>query len=449
MAFVEPNFTPVISPGASRVREVLHEAGYRAVFVGGCVRDMLLGRRVTDWDIATSARPAEVVQLFSRHQIKVRPTGLQHGTVTVLWENLGYEITTFREEDGYSDGRRPDHVRFTDSLTQDLSRRDFTINAMAWEPEKGLVDPFAGQADIRDGLVRAVGEPGLRFAEDALRMMRAVRFAGQLGFAIEAKTQDAIRAQAQALTRVSMERIASEWVQTAVSSHPQALLLFHQLGLFAVFLPELEACFALPTGSGRSIGEHCIDVAALTPPIATLRIAALLHDVARMPDPGPGTDDHAARSAVVADRVLRRLRFATRDREQIVWLIRTHDDPIPSTPVAARRLLSAASPARWQAWIDLVRADIRANHPFDTSARLEQLTRVADWIRGSLQRKEPYAIAQLAVDGQDALHMGFDGPAIGAVLERLLEQVLVNPSLNTRSHLLASMRQIQKEAQAI
>ncbi len=447
-ADTHPDFTSAVPVGASRIREILRDGGYRAVFVGGCVRDTLLGRQAVDWDVGTSAPPEEMLRLFSSHQVRALPTGLRHGTVTALWADQRYEVTTFREDAAYSDGRRPDTVRFTDSLTRDLGRRDFTINAMAWEPESGLIDPFGGQADLQAGQIRAVGDPAQRFAEDALRMMRAVRLAGQLGFAIEEKTQQGIRTHAPALGRISAERIAGEWVRTAVSSHPEALYLYHQLGLYAVFLPELEACFALPTGSGRSIGEHCIDVTARTPPTVILRIAALLHDVARIPDPGPGPDDHAARSATVADRVLRRLRFATRDRERIVWLIRAHDDPIPATPAAARRLLAASGPARWEEWLAIVRADLLANHPDGLTARLEQLTRVAGWIRDSLRRKEPYAIAQLAVDGHDAQQMGFSGQSVGDVLGRLLEQVLIHPSLNTRESLLAMMRQIQKEAQA-
>jgi|LSQX01.2.fsa_nt_gb tRNA nucleotidyltransferase (CCA-adding enzyme) len=438
-------FAPHVPPGADRIRRILCDEGYRAVFVGGCVRDTLLGLPAADWDIGTSARPEDCMRIFLHHGIEVIPTGLRHGTVTVLWDGAGYEVTTFREDAGYSDGRRPDAVLFTDSLEQDLARRDFTINAIAWDPASGLIDPFDGQADLKSGRIRTVGDPSLRFSEDALRMMRAVRFVGRLGFSIDSATFAAIRAHANTLVRVSAERISSEWVQTAASPHPEALFLYHETGLLSWFLPELEALYALSTGSGQSIGEHCIRVALLTPPTMVLRIAGLLHDIARTPDPGPGPDLHAALSAESADRILRRLRFSVRDRERIVWLIATHDDPVPATPADARRLLAAAGPDRWEDWFALVAADWMANHPNAPKSGLAGLERAAGWVRNSIESGDPIGIQHLAVDGTDVVRAGFEGRAVGRVLHKCLDLVLENPSANSRENLMRAMKSMSEE----
>lgn len=443
---VPAGFAPKVPPGADRIRRILCDEGFRAVFVGGCVRDTLLGLPAADWDIGTSARPEDCMRIFLHHGIEVIPTGLRHGTVTVLWDGAGYEVTTFREDAGYSDGRRPDAVMFTDSLEQDLARRDFTINAIAWDPETGLIDPFDGQADLKTGRIRTVGDPALRFAEDALRMMRAIRFVGRLGFTIDPDTFAAIRIHAGTLVRVSAERISSEWVQTAASPHPEALYLYHETGLLPWFLPELEALYALPAGSGQSIGAHCIQVALLTPPTMVLRIAGLLHDIARTPNPGPGPDLHAIRSAETADRILRRLRFSVRDRERIVWLIATHDDPVPATPAEARRLLAAAGPDRWEDWFALVAADWTANHPDAARSELAGMERAADWIKTAMETGEPIGIPQLAVDGKDAVHAGFEGRAVGEVLHRCLDLVLECPSANTRENLLRVLKSMYEEA---
>jgi len=441
----DTGFVPDLPAGAAEIRRILRDAGHRAVFVGGCVRDTLLGRPAADWDIGTSARPEESMRLFLHHGLQVIPTGLPHGTVTVLWDGAGYEVTVFREDGSYSDGRRPDSIEFTDSLERDLARRDFTMNAIAWDPDTGLIDPFDGQAAIAEGVIRTVGDPDRRFSEDALRMMRAIRFAGRLGFSIDPATLDAIRSHAPDLVRVSAECISSELVQTAASPHPEALRLFHETGLLRHFLPELEAVYALPAGGGISIGEHCVRVTLFSPPTMVSRIAALLHDIARTPDPGPGPDDHAERSAVMADAALRRLRFSVRDRERIVWLIARHDDPVPATLPETRRFLSCTGADRWEDWLALVAADIRANRPGNEEFRLGELERMGERVRAVLEAGDPLTVAQLAVDGRDAVHAGFTGRAAGRALDHCLDQVLENPARNTRDHLMEALRRLRRE----
>ena len=438
-------FMPEVPEGAARIRGILQDSGYKAVFVGGCIRDSLLGFPASDWDIGTSARPEDSMRLFLHHGLQVIPTGLPHGTVTVLWDGAGYEVTVFREDGNYSDSRRPDTIAYTDSLERDLARRDFTMNAIAWDPYTGLVDPFGGQEDIAAGLIRTVGDPVSRFSEDALRMMRAIRFAGRLGFRIDPAALEAICTHAPDILRVSSERISSEMVQTAASPHPEAFLLFWETGLLRHFLPEMDQVFHLHTKSGQTIGEHCVRAAVFSPPTMVSRMAALLHDIARVPEPGPGIDDHAERSAVVADTVLRRLRFSASDRERIVWLIAQHDRAIPESLPQIRRFLADAGPDRWDDWKAIMSADILANAPGDAKARLDRLDLMGIQIGEILRAGDPIAIGQLAICGGDALHAGFRGKAVGHALEHCLAHVLHHPEDNTRDVLLDMLRAMREE----
>ena len=434
-------FLPDVPDGAMHIRRILKDAGHQAVFVGGCVRDTLLGRTAADWDIGTSARPEDSMRLFLHHGLQVIPTGLPHGTVTVLWDGAGYEVTVFRQDGSYSDGRRPDSVSFTHNLEHDLARRDFTMNAIAWDPEEGLIDPYGGRADIAARRIRTVGDPEHRFAEDSLRMMRAVRFAGRLGFDIDPETLAAVCRHASDLVKVSAERISSELVQTAASSNPAALRLFRETGLLEHFLPELNDAYSRFTRSGESIGEHCVQVSILSPPTLIARIAGLLHDLARDPSQAGEPDDHAARSAEQADTALRRLRFMTRDRERIVWLISQHDRSVPENLPRLRRFLADAGPDRWEDWISLVKADILANQPVDMKARLDSLESMADRIHEIHDAAEPLSVQELAVDGTDALQAGFRGQEIGAALSHCLDRVLDNPMANTKDKLLEALQQ--------
>ena len=224
-----------------RVKEILDtimEAGYEAYAVGGCIRDSILGRKPNDWDITTSASPYEIKELFRR----TVDTGIQHGTVTVMMDKEGFEVTTYRIDGDYKDGRHPSEVTFTASLKEDLRRRDFTINAMAYNEQNGLVDIFGGMQDIADGVIRCVGEPRERFSEDALRIMRAVRFSAQLGYQIEEKTKAAIEELAPTLKKISAERIQVELVKLVTSKHPEELLTAYETGITSVILPEFDLC---------------------------------------------------------------------------------------------------------------------------------------------------------------------------------------------------------------
>ena len=258
----------------------LEEAGFEAYAVGGCVRDRILGKEPNDWDITTSAKPEQVKSLFD-HTID---TGIQHGTVTVMINHVGYEVTTYRIDGKYEDGRHPTEVTFTPDLLEDLKRRDFTINAMAYNDSTGLVDAFDGVFDLERGIIRCVGKPEKRFSEDALRMLRAIRFAAQLGFSIDENTMNGVKMLAGTLKRVSAERIQVELVKLLLSDNPDRLRDAYTSGLTAVFLPEFDAMMKTKQNTIHhkySVGEHTIRVIEGVPADKVLRIAALLHDVAK------------------------------------------------------------------------------------------------------------------------------------------------------------------------
>ena len=272
------NMKLTIPSNAEKILHILEENGYEAYVVGGCVRDSILGRNPNDWDITTSASPQQVKELFQR----TVDTGLQHGTVTVLMDKEGYEVTTYRVDGDYEDGRHPKQVMFTSSLEEDLKRRDFTINAMAYHPERGLVDLFHGMEDMEHKIVRCVGDPMERFHEDALRILRAVRFSAQLGFTIEEKTKAGIQALAPNLKCVSAERIQTELVKLLVSPHPDYLRVAYETGITREFLPEFDACMETEQNTPHhcyTVGEHILHGLLLVRPDKVLRLTMLLHDI--------------------------------------------------------------------------------------------------------------------------------------------------------------------------
>ena len=296
------------------VIDTLMDAGYEAYAVGGCIRDSILGRKPEDWDITTSANPMQVKNLFRR----TIDTGIQHGTVTVMLEKEGFEVTTYRIDGEYEDGRHPKKVVFTSNLIEDLKRRDFTINAMAYNEKDGLVDAFCGIEDLEKKVIRCVGNPEERFGEDALRMMRAVRFAAQLGFSIEKNTKRAIVELAGNLSKVSAERIQVELVKLLVSNHPEEFMTAYETGLTKVFLPEFDAMIKTPQNNKHhcyNVGEHTIEAVKNSPQDKILRLTMLLHDVAKPVCKSVDEQGiyhfygHPAKGAEMAKDILRRLKF--------------------------------------------------------------------------------------------------------------------------------------------
>ena len=431
----------IFDPRAPEVLRRLNGAGYEAFLVGGCVRDALRQVPPHDYDVTTSALPEQVQAVFP--DAAVIGTGLKHGTVTVLWRGLPVEVTTYRVDGGYSDGRHPDAVRFSSSLEEDLARRDLTVNAMAWNPDRGLQDPFGGRSDLEDGILRCVGDPRLRFTEDALRILRVLRFAAVIGFSVEENTARAARELRDRLQLVSAERIREELDKLLCGEFCFPVAFAYPDVLGAV-LPELLPC----VGFDQKNYHHCYDLythllhaVAAVPPVPVLRWAALLHDIAK---PACFSSDergvghfygHAAASTEKAERILRRLRFDNASRERIVTLIRCHDAPLDDSPAAVRRKLNKLGEEGFFQLLALQRADTLSLAPAYRS-RTQIADRAEEQARRILEEKQCFSLRDLAVNGRDLTALGYTGARVGAALSFLLDGVLEGSVSNRREDLL-------------
>ncbi len=423
----------------------LEEAGYEAYAVGGCVRDSLLGRAPSDWDITTSARPEEVKRLFKR----TVDTGLAHGTVTVLWQGSGYEVTTYRVDGEYEDGRHPKEVAFTGELREDLGRRDFTVNAMAYNEKKGLVDIFGGQKDLEEGVIRCVGEADERFGEDALRIMRAVRFSAQLGFSIEKKTGEAIRRHAACLEKVSAERIQVELTKLVTSPHPDYLRIAWETGITRVILPEFDRLMELPQNNPHHcycVGEHTLHAMKASPADKCLRLALLYHDFGKAEchtRDEKGIDHfygHAKAGSEMARRVLKRLRYDNDTTDRVCALVYWHDYRIEPDIRAVRRAVSRVGPELFPLLLQVKRADLEAQSDYRRQEKLDWLMRLERLAGQIREQGDCLTLKDLAVDGRDLMAAGQKpGPGLGRTLQALLQMVLDDPSRNTKEYLLANL----------
>ena len=406
-----------IPENAQMIIQTLNEAGHEAYVVGGCVRDACLGRVPQDWDITTSALPSEVKALFRR----TVDTGIKHGTVTVMIGKTGYEVTTYRVDGAYHDGRHPDAVTFTGSLAEDLKRRDFTINAMAYHPENGLVDLFDGQGDLKKGLIRAVGEPAERFSEDALRMLRAVRFAAQLGFGIEEKTKQAIRELSPSIEKISEERIREELTKLLLSARPEFLELAIETGITAVVLPEADAAGEKRAGAYRAI-RSLKETFAGTEKEKTALIYALL------------LAENGAAEAV------RRLKFDNETIAAVEMLTQNREMTFAEDPVQARRWLNRLGEENLRLTFAYRRAMIAGYGPAEALAPVEAGERA---VRQVLDAGDCYDLKHLAVKGADLIAEGYaPGRELGEILAKLLDAVIEDPSLNEKETLLCIAREL-------
>lgn len=431
-----------IPQGAAWVLEQLRDAGYEAYVVGGCVRDSLLHRMPDDWDITTSAKPEDTKRIFRR----TVDTGIQHGTVTVMVDRTGYEVTTYRIDGEYADGRHPEHVTFTASLLEDLKRRDFTINAMAYSPAEGLVDEFDGIGDINRRVIRAVGDPVQRFTEDALRMMRAIRFSAQLDYRIDEDTREGIRLLAPNLQKVSAERIRVEMEKLLLSEHPGELKEAYELGLLRQFLPELSECMECGQNNPHhclSVGDHILCAVKAARRDKVLRLALLLHDIAK---PQVKTTDengidhfhgHAARSAALADRILRDLKYDNQTREAAVRLIAWHDCNLGDSLPEIRKSISELGEEWFLPLLEVKTSDVEAQSDYQ---RDEKLGKIEYWRNAFEEIRcagDCLSLKDLAVSGKDLIAAGAaPGKEIGRILHEMLEEVLREPAHNTREYLL-------------
>jgi len=430
----------------------LRELGFRSWLVGGGVRDALRGVPPADWDVATNARPDDLLRAFP----KAVPTGLQHGTVTVVEAGAHYEVTTLRGESAYSDGRHPDAVRFVDDITADLARRDFTVNALAVDPSTGaVIDPFGGKSDLQARLLRAVGAPRERFAEDGLRVLRAARFVATLEFELDPATAAAIAPTLDTFRKVSPERVRDEWLKTMKARSPsRAFEVMRATGMLAVTCPEILEGVGMAQNRWHAFdvwrhGMACMDRCAGDP---VLRVAALLHDVGK-----PRTRafsaktkdwtfyDHDKVGAAMAEPICERLRFSTDERRRIVDLVRHHLFHYDGwTDAAVRRWIRRVGRDRIEDLWTLNEADVRGKAAAVDEADMSPLRRMKEHVARVLAAGDALSVRDLAVDGSDLMReLGLPpGKGIGVLLGELLERVTEEPASNEPAALLAMARQI-------
>ena len=439
-----------ISEGAKRIITRLESAGYTAYIAGGAVRDLLMGNVPHDYDIATNARPEEIKALFK----KTIDTGIAHGTVTVIENKTGYEITTFRRDGEYSDSRHPEDVIYVNDTRTDCLRRDFTINAMMYNPKTGVIDYFCGKRDIRQGIIRCVGNAEMRFKEDALRMLRAIRFKAQLGFTLEDKTAQAIKKCAVLIKKVSKERVLEELNKILLSDNPDAIRDLHELGLLKFILPEVERCFGEPQRNKYHIydvGEHIMHTVSNTPRDLILRWAALLHDTGK---PCCSSVDsagiihfygHHRESRRIAVDALYRLHMDSASIKDIAMLVEHHDYRVEATYTAVKRMMAKTGAELFEKLLILQRADNMAKNPKHLPEKLKRINGGLDICRNVLALKQPYRISDLVVNGKDLMGIGYkQGRDIGDALKALLDEVIIKPELNTRAYLIKRAKEMRK-----
>ena len=438
-----------LDPGAAALLDALHAAGYAAYAVGGCVRDSLLGRTAHDWDLCTSALPQQVMELFGTEQCI--PTGLQHGTVTIKYGGQLYETTTFRTEGSYTDGRHPDAVQFVPDVREDLARRDFTINAMAYNAAEGLVDPFGGQKDLQNGLLRAVGEPQQRFTEDALRILRGLRFASKLGFAIEPETAAAMRRQVHRLDCIAAERIREELTGLLCGRYVQRTLMAYA-DLITSALPELapmQGCQQQNPHHLYDVWEHTVRAVGQVPAEPVLRWAMLLHDSGK---PACKTVDeqgighfrgHPRASLALSRKLLPRLRFSSADTERILLLVERHDTPLGDNEKLVRRSLSRIGEARFRDLLAIKKGD--AVGQGTSRDYVAQLFETEALLNRVLAQEQCFSLRQLAVNGADLQALGLHGRPVGEMLHALLDAVIDGQTDNRRDTLLRLARTRMEE----
>lgn len=425
-----------------RIITTLQEHGYEAYAVGGCVRDSVLGRKPKDWDITTSAMPEETKALFH----KTFDTGIEHGTVTVLMGDEGFEVTTYRIDGEYEDCRHPKEVTFTRNLHEDLLRRDFTINAMAYNEKDGLVDIFGGIGDLHRRKIRCVGNAMERFSEDALRILRGVRFAAQLGFTIDGETKEAMGRLAPTLDKISAERIQAELVKLLVSDRPGLMRDAYELGITQVFLPEFDRL--MTTGQETphhmySVGEHTLHAMENIRADKVLRLTMLLHDMGKPAFKTMGADGvahfkkHAIESQAIAKDVLKRLKFDNDTLFAVTHLVLYHDYRMPAAPKNVRRAMNKIGREMFPLYMEVRRADVLAQSMYQREEKVKNLDEIEALYKEITEAGQCVSLKDLAVSGKDLIKIGMKpGKEIGACLNELLDLVIEDPQRNVKEDLL-------------
>lgn len=437
----------------------LHSKGYDAYVVGGCIRDSLLNKPIKDWDITTSATPEQTMKLFEGYNII--ETGLHHGTVTVVLNGEPFEITTFRTDGNYSDGRHPDSVKFTNNLLEDLQRRDFTINAMAYNRMAsletitnkglksitlGLIDPFGGQLDLKAGVIRCVGSPIERFTEDALRILRALRFAGRYDFVIHPETASAIHQLADTITKVSSERITSELF--SIMSNNNCVGIFRDYSdVLTAVVPELKPMIGFDQNNPwhlYDVWEHTLTALKFSPTDDLIvNFAILFHDMGKPHCCTLGDDGfnhfkgHGEISADMTNTILRRLKFTNEHREKIIELIKYHDVTFEESPKSIKRWLNKIGEEQLRRLLVLRRCDILAQSNKERDSRLRKLSNIDNMLDDVLTNEECFSLSDLAVNGKDLILLGMKpGKELGAMLNEILELVMDSKLTNNKDEIL-------------
>lgn len=435
-----------LTEDVSYILDILIKNGYEAYIVGGCVRDSLIERQLKDWDITTSAKPEDILRLFE----KTIPTGIKHGTVTVVLNKNNYEVTTYRIDGDYSDNRHPDEVIFTSSLKEDLSRRDFTVNSLAYNSINGLVDMFDGISDLHNRLIKCVGDPDKRFNEDALRMLRAIRFACQLDFTIDEETYKAISRNYALLRNVSSERIKDEFCKILLTSKPsRGMKMLLETKLLDYIVPELKESVGFDQKNphhDKNVFDHIMSVLDNSEENLVVRLGALLHDIGKprtfsIDKKGIGHFyGHNVVSAQMAEEILKRLKFDNKTIEKVLIIITEHMSAYNN--MKNRTLKKFISRVGVDNLEDLFQLQIADSKGHKKDADFSPILKRREEVKKILESGEPFTVSQLKINGNDLITLGFKpGKYIGVILNELLEKVMEKPELNNRDSLLKIARE--------
>ncbi|MBE6772978.1 MAG: HD domain-containing protein [Ruminococcaceae bacterium] len=436
-----------LSEKALYIIDTLNKNGFEAFAVGGCIRDMLMGIPAHDCDITTNAKTEDIFRIFKDH--KTLDTGAKHGTVTVILENEALEVTTYRLESTYSDNRHPDTVRFTKNLTDDLARRDFTVNSIAYSPSIGIIDPFDGIKDIEKRLIRCVGNPSERFNEDSLRILRGLRFSSVLGFEIEQETSDAMHKCRHLIKNLSKERVFSELSKLLCGKNVRCILVSYP-DIFGEIIPEISVMEGFDQHNFHHIHDvltHTAVVTESTPPLVHLRLAALFHDSAKpfcfeTDKDGIGHFyGHAGKSAEIAEKRLTDLRCDNKTKEAVVRLIKAHDAPIEESEKIIKRRLASMGKDLFFDLIKLKRADTAGLAP-EFSSRSKHFDRLEEMAREIISQDDCFSLKKLDINGNDLMALGFKGKEIGEKLQMLLEAVIDGKAENKKDALIKYIYQV-------
>ena len=449
-----PEDTMQIDKRVHTALDLLQQRGFEASVVGGCVRDSLMGSAPKDWDVCTDARPDEMMACFLGHS--VFETGLKHGTITVVIEHLPIEITTYREDGEYANNRQPAEVRFIHSLKEDLARRDFTMNAIAYSPRAGFTDPYGGAQDIRNKIIRCVGDPAQRFSEDGLRIMRALRFASQLGFSLAKETKESLLDCRELLQSISAERLAHELTEMLTGAQVHEVLTDY-VGVLGVFIPEIAAMVGVEQNNPYhqyDVWQHTVKSVAAVRADKVLRLTMLFHDIGKPSARTTGEDGrdhfygHGKLSTEIAHGALKRLKYDNDTVFAVVELIKYHDAPIEVNAVA--KWLNRLGELRFEQLLEVKQADMAAQSAISKRGKAAYLEALRQKYVEVLEDSQCFQLKDLAVNGKDLIALGIEpGVFLGKVLDELLEKVMVEQLPNDRQPLLQAAKEICQKREKV